>query len=159
MAFNEIPFDKTYLNTNTIKISQTDYLDEIPPVQGINEAESDFTSTHPNIFKRKKQIQELAITKQNRGMQTYIVSETMFKKMQQTMRFELPTIQLHNGLYQDALYSAFLLKKLYNADKYADLITVKALYFLAKYNSDVKMDNTFVIKHWTQARSYARQHI
>jgi hypothetical protein len=107
LPFDEIPFDPSVLEVGDYKIPSTYFLDELSPIS-VDENEDDSKHTHPNIKKRRELV--LGMLPENvKGNKKYIVSEEDFKAVRSIARYEVLRLQLIDGNYSEALYSAFLL--------------------------------------------------
>jgi beta-barrel assembly-enhancing protease len=140
LPYDNIVFDRSFLETDYLKIPKEFFLEKVRAIEGINETMDDSESSHPNLFKRRAEINALLAGQKDENKKEYIVSKDRFLKLQKVSRFEIAHLQLHQQLFQDAIYTAFLLKKTEKTEQYPEIITAKALYGLAKYvnNEDVE---------------------
>jgi beta-barrel assembly-enhancing protease len=140
LPYDNIVFDRSFLETDYLKIPKEFFLEKVRAIEGINETMDDSESSHPNLFKRRAEINTLLAGQKDENKKEYIVSKDRFLKLQKVSRFEIAHLQLHQQLFQDAIYTAFLLKKTEKTEQYPEIITAKALYGLAKYvnNEDVE---------------------
>jgi beta-barrel assembly-enhancing protease len=140
LPYDNIVFDRSFLETDYLKIPKEFFLEKVRAIEGINETMDDSESSHPNLFKRRAEINALLAGQKDENKKEYIVSKDRFLKLQKISRFEIAHLQLHQQLFQDAIYTAFLLKKTEKTEQYPEIITAKALYGLAKYvnNEDVE---------------------
>lgn len=133
LPFDEIPFDKAYLETEHLKLPESYFLEETAPIT----ADADFDdseSTHPNIKKRKlallDQISDGSVGK------PYLVSEDAFNHCQRMARYENSRLYLTHGNYAQAIYNTFLLKQKYGEDRYQRLTIAKALVNASIYRNE-----------------------
>ncbi len=140
LPYDDIAFERSFLETDYLKLPNAYFLEKVKAIQGINEKGDDSKSSHPNLFKRRSVIDGLLTNQKDVDKKDFLISKDRFEKLKKVSRFEIAHLQLHRQLLQDAIYTAFLLKKTEKADKYADIITAKALYGLAKFKSNTKID-------------------
>ncbi len=133
LPFDEIPFDKTYLESNHLKIPDEYLLEEVAPITA-NDDFDDSESTHPNIKKRKLALLDL-ISDGNAG-KDYLVSKDLFLHCQRLARYENSRLFLTYGNYAEAIYNTFLLKQKYGEDRYQKLTLAKALAGLSVYRNE-----------------------
>ena len=133
LPFDEIPFEKSYLESKHLKIPEEYLLEETAPIT----ADADFDdseSTHPNIKKRKLALLDL-IGKGDVG-KDYLISEELFKHCQRLARYENSRLFLTQGNYAEAIYNTFLLKQKYGEDRYQRLTIAKALAGASVYRNE-----------------------
>jgi beta-barrel assembly-enhancing protease len=142
LPFDNIPFEHSFLETPYLTIPTKYFTSKVKNIEGINENENDKHSTHPNLFKRRAEINALMEGTKDNGKKEFVVSKERFEKLQKVSRFEIPQLDLHLQLFQDAIYNAFLLKKIEKSEQYPEIITAKALYGLAKYKNNAEVQAT-----------------
>jgi beta-barrel assembly-enhancing protease len=142
LPFDNVAFERNFLETDYLKIPSPYFLDKVNDIEGINETMDDSHSSHPNLFKRRAEIDKLLVGQKDDNKKEFIVSKARFDKLQKVSRFEVAHLQLHQQLFQDAIYTAFLLKKTEKAEQYPEIITAKALYGLAKFVNNTNVDAT-----------------
>ncbi len=135
LPFDEEAFDKKFLEGSDYVFPKEYFLEKIEPIQGAAENKADSLSTHPNIGTRRENIAKIIKEMNLSGGQEYLVSEPLFKKWQSVSRLELPQLQVHNGSFQDAIYTAYLLLKESPDDLYLKKSVAKALYGYAKFSN------------------------
>lgn len=133
LPFDEIPFDKTYLELSHLKVPEDFLLEEVAPITA-NDDFDDTESTHPNIKKRKLALLDL-ISDGSLGKE-YLVSEDLFKHCQRLARYENSRLFLTYGNYAEAIYNTFLLRQKYGEDRYQRLTLAKALAGLSVYRNE-----------------------
>ncbi len=144
LPFDEIKFEKKFLETNGMTIPDTLFPAIVNPVKGQDDDVEDDKYTHPNLGKRKKAIYELMAKNDNAGKQDFLISNSAFEKLKKVARFELPAIGLHNQDFMEVLYNVFLLSKDNQESIYLDKSKIKALYGLTKYTQ--QQDNNLISK-------------
>ncbi|MFM2267528.1 MAG: hypothetical protein RL757_969 [Bacteroidota bacterium] len=135
LPFDDVAFERNFFETDFIRFPKTMFRDSVRAIEGTMETEDDSKSTHPNLAKRRQALMERIKGKSNEGRKEFIVSETMFKRIQQQARYELPSIYNQNGEYQSAIYAAFLLKKAGGDETFVDKQVGQSLYNFSKYKN------------------------
>jgi beta-barrel assembly-enhancing protease len=142
LPFDDIVFERSFLETDYLKIPSKFFTDKVKAIEGIAEKQDDSRSSHPNLFKRRSEIDKLLVGQNDDNKKEYIISKDRFLKLQKVSRFEIAQLQLHQQLFQDAIYTAFLLNKTEKSEQYPELITAKALYGMAKFVNNKRIDAT-----------------
>jgi beta-barrel assembly-enhancing protease len=142
LPFDDIAFDRSFLETDYLKMPTKFFADKVKAIEGIAEKQDDSRSSHPNLFKRRSEIDKLLVGQKDDNKKEYIISKDRFLKLQKVSRFEIAQLQLHQQLFQDAIYTAFLLNKTEKSEQYPEIITAKALYGLAKFKHNKRIDAT-----------------
>lgn len=93
-------------------------------------------STHPSVPERRADIADRIKGQSNDGKSNYLVSETDFKDIRNTSRFELSRIYLMHLDYESAIYNSYLLLKQYPNNLYLKKIIAKSLLGLASYTNN-----------------------
>ncbi|MEI6880082.1 MAG: M48 family metallopeptidase [Bacteroidota bacterium] len=138
LPFDEIEFNFNFIEDKYFKLPKKYILakDKIKDITAKEDA-NDKESTHPNIRKRKENIEDLIKDeKDNKNEKLYIVGESDFLNVQKLARFEVCHIYLTVGKYAKALYSGWLLQQLYPERKYSDKVILMALYGLCKTDKE-----------------------
>lgn len=143
LPFDEIPFDRSFMETNGIKFPEKYWLDKVNPIRGEDEFAEDSKSDHPNIAQRRAALARILQNTPGKGTQNFVLPENRFFHAQKIARFELPLLHLRRGELSEAIYTAYLLSK-ENNSLYLEKCVVKALYLHAKYLNDA--DYTYISK-------------
>ena len=133
LPFNEILFEKEFLECGGYTIPRSMLLDELSPITAEDDYD-DSLSTHPNIRTRKKSITKHLNLKE-KG-EKYLVGEDYFNYCQRLARYENTRIYLERREYGKVVYNAFLLEKTYGPDRYQRLSVAKALHALSVYKAE-----------------------
>jgi predicted Zn-dependent protease len=110
LPFDEVEFPVTYFNTKNIFVPETLF----PTVKYEIKAEEDYDdsqSSHPNIKKRKEEIQKQLQVFSNWKDNVYLFEKEKFEYIRNICRFESVRNDILNSSYGRALYSIFLLEK------------------------------------------------
>lgn len=133
LPYEEVPFDKTFFNTESFIIPATYFLDSVKTISSIEDYK-DKDQTHPNIFKRKQKVNEI-IGEKPSNKPLYLVSELEFDKVKELARFEQIRIDLLRKCYGDAIYNSYVMLKKYPNNQFLRVSIAKALYGLALYKN------------------------
>lgn len=111
LPFDEIPFDKTFMEIGEYQIPNDYFLNEVSDIE-VDEDEDDSEHTHPNINKRRDEIDKMLADVSTTGS-NFLISEETFLAVRSAARYEVLRLQLMDGNYSEALYSAFILENDY----------------------------------------------
>jgi len=133
--FGNKPFDKAFFNTENFIIPSIYFKDSISKIS-VTENYDDKYTTHPNIDRRKSQIQ--TIFKQNpeyvhTEYSLFVQPESTFETMRELARFEGVNLNILRRSYIDAIYESFLLLEKHPNNTFLWNAIVKSLYGLCKY--------------------------
>lgn len=137
LPFDEIPFERAFLETEVLHFPNTYWLEKVNPIHGEDEAADDRKSAHPNIGQRRVALVQALKQKAGKGTKNFVLSEARFYSIQKIARFELPQLHLHQGELPEALYTAYLSQQK-TPSLYLQKCIVKTLYLHAKYLNDGK---------------------
>ncbi len=138
LPFENKPFDKSIFEDRYYKISSNLLLDSVSALTGEPEektAEEIVKSTHPSIAERRALVQSKIGVDLRSDTQTIVISDAAFQKLKQTALYELPSYYLSNFLYQDAIYTSYLLLQKTNSDIYLEKIIAKSLAYLSLFRN------------------------
>jgi hypothetical protein len=131
LPFDEIPFDSSILEVGDYQIPDKFFLEELNEIE-VDEDRDDSRQTHPNIAKRRKKTDNILISEKQTG-KNFLVSEKDFYAVRGAARYEVLRLQLTNGNYSEALYSAYILKKEYPDNPLPNLAIGEILYGTALF--------------------------
>jgi Zn-dependent protease with chaperone function len=132
LPFDEIAFDTLFFNQGPAYLLPTKFFTNKLPLISAEEDVSDSLSSHPNIKKRREAIQLLLKEHEGHKGESFIQSKTDFQIMQRVARYELALIYLSNAETEEALYTGYLLEKLYEKSEFTEKVICGALYVLSK---------------------------
>ncbi|MCH8903268.1 MAG: M48 family metalloprotease [Bacteroidetes bacterium] len=135
LPFDEVEFEKSYFESEHMKFPEDYFLEELDPI-AMDDDYDDSKSTHPNIRRRRKQIDKLIREESNEGKVVFILPKEKFKNAQTISRFEVSRLYMISRQYCEAIYNSFLLLRVHPDNKYLRTTIAKALYSLAKYKND-----------------------
>jgi Zn-dependent protease with chaperone function len=136
LPFDDVPFDRSFFERPNYSFPEEYWLEEINPIQGVEEDEDDSKSTHPNLKARRTAAGEIIEKADDKGKSNFLVSEDRFKRLQRFARMEIPMLYLHNEDFGNAIYTAYLLLREEPQNQYLKKVVAKSLYLLAKYKND-----------------------
>lgn len=134
LPFEELPYEVRFLETDSLKIPDHMLPAEINMVTAKDDYD-DSESTHPNIKKRKEQIESLVSSTVGNK---FLLPEARFNYVQKLARYESCRLSLINKNFPEAIYSAFLVKKVYNDSIYHKQVVAKSLLNAAIYKNEGK---------------------
>lgn len=134
LPFEELPFEVGFLETDSLKIPNNLLPSEINMISAEDDYD-DSESTHPNIKKRKVQIESLVSSTEGKK---FLFPESRFNHVQKLARYESCRLSLINKNFPESIYSAFLLKKVYNDSVYHKQVVAKSLLNAAIYKNEGK---------------------
>lgn len=132
LPFREIPFNKSFFNGVNYSIPLSLFLDSVKPISRVEDYR-DNDHTHPNIFKRKNQIQKVSESLLKGDL--YVISETRFNYIREICQFEKIRLDLSNHAFGDAIYNSYVLLQQRPESFYLKFCIAQALYGLVKYKN------------------------
>lgn len=138
LPFEEIEFEKGFLETSNLVMPDDYFLAETAPIKA-DDNYDDSKSTHPNIRKRRTSVLKKIDEIDEGDRSKFLVSEEEFKKVREISRFEICRLYLIHRDYAEALYSAYILLKKYPGNLYLEKIVAKSLFGMAAYKNKGKM--------------------
>ncbi len=135
LPFDDVAFDKTFFETPYMKFPDSYFLDQEKEIKGEDDAD-DSESSHPNVKRRRNNIQNKIEELKNDGKQKFIVSETEFNNAREIARFELSRMYTQDQQYAKSIYNSYLLLKKYPNNIYLEKNVMKGLYLLTKYKNE-----------------------
>ena len=134
-------FDTDFFNSDAFTIPDSLFLDTVTTIA--RESASDSLGTHPDIDKRKEQINNILSKSEIEKGQKFIHDESSFYEAQKNSRYELCRIFLKRFNSIECFYSAYALKKIYKDDPYLDLLMAKSIYQYSKLRNHMTNGNPF----------------
>ena len=131
LLFSYLPYDEIDWSTNIFEDSlfKLDYT--APKIESritAEEDEDDEESSHPNIKKRKAELEIFYSKSKNNNNALYLFGEDYFKTIQQQARVELFFINLNYGNYQRVYYLSYLYKKKYKDTAFSYKMAAMSIY-------------------------------
>ncbi len=132
LPFDDVTFDKSFLENATYKIPSAFDLKETAPINTKDENENP-KSTHPSIKARRELIAGKIAKADNEGKSDYLVSKEQFELMRTTARFELSRLYTLHHDYEQGLYNSYLLLRKYPNNLFLKKNVLECLENLACY--------------------------
>jgi hypothetical protein len=134
LPFDELAFNPTFL-TDSLFAFPSKYLPAtINPIRARDDYD-DENSTHPNIKKRREQMQERLTNIDNKGKLINPFGEDYFKAIRDMARFECLRLYVIEHNYAMSFYNAWLMKKDYPNNLFLDKVLSGSLYGMVKYKN------------------------
>ena len=134
LPIRETAFNKKFFNNKPLIIPECYFADKIPPISEIIEYD-DEEHTHPNVFKRIKEVNAQIPENKSSVNKIFIVSEERFKYIQKIAQFEQVRLNILVKDYGNAIYNSFYLLYVHPNNEYLETNIAKALYGLARYKN------------------------
>lgn len=144
LPFEEIAYDKKFLESQDLIFPDNYFLTELAPIKGIDDNKNktdEKYQTHPDIDKRIVAMQNEIEGRDNTGRQDFMISEADFNEFRKIARFELCRLYLIEREYENAFYSAYILLKDDPESVYLKKIILKSLYGLSKFSNAAKFSD------------------
>lgn len=141
LPFDEVEFPKSYISTDNMFVPDNIFPDKKYEIKA-EEDYDDSKSSHPNIKKRKETIENEIVTFNNWGNTISFFGEQKFIFIRQLCRFESVRTDILNSNYADAIYSIFLLEKIYPSSLYLNRMKAQAWLGLAQYKKNGSINET-----------------
>jgi len=139
LPYDEIVFEKSILEKISVKIPE-DYL--LEEVKAINPAEEDEEqSTHPALSKRTRNFATRLNSMEVVNKTDYIISKETFLEVQLKSRVELARLLLERQFLSEAIYSGFLMTKIYGESDFSKEVIGEGLYGYSKFKNNEILEN------------------
>lgn len=139
LPFDDVSFEPAFFESDLYRFPDNYWTGPINPIVGDDENGDDNKSSHPNIGKRRQTLATVLEKSGKTDGPNFLLSETLFKELQQTTRYELPMLYLRRNMHPEAIYSAYLLLQKTPAP-YLYKCVAKSLYLRAKYLNETDID-------------------
>lgn len=143
VPFDDVAFEASLFEDKNLKFPEAYILKETRAISTDDDFD-DSNSSHPNIRKRKEALQteidKYKASEEER--KKFIVSETDFKAVQRTARYEVCRQYELKRNFPQAIYTAYLLQKKNPDDDFLKRIITGSLYNLAVYRLDTNNTQT-----------------
>jgi hypothetical protein len=138
--FDEIPFQRTYVETNFYQFPDNYFLSTVTPIR-IRDDNVDTLSTHPNIQKRRAVIQRLISGLSDEGRKLFVQSEELFNEIRDLARFQCIHIFLIQHQYDYAFYNTYILEQKFPNNTFLLMTKAASLYALYQYKSQGQLSD------------------
>ena len=133
LPFDDVPFDRQFLNTPHYRTSDDCWLDSVAPITSRDDYD-DSRSTHPNLLKRRLRAKQ-QLDGYYGGERFVTVGKEEFARLQRLARYECVRQELIAGEPARAFYEAYLLVKQDSNDAVANHLLAQSLYVAAKFRN------------------------
>lgn len=135
LPFAEIPFDTAYFNSGSGYILPHKVFPAKTAAISAEEDVPDSMRTHPNILKRRTAVRLMLENENTAGGLSFAADSLLFADVKRTARYEMPILYMADAEYEEALYSAYLIGRIYGRSLYTDKIIASAVYLMAKHKN------------------------
>ena len=134
LPFDEVPFDKSLVETDFYQFPENHYLKTVTPIS--NRADMvDTLFTHPNIERRRTAAQSLVAGIPETGRSVFVQPESLFNEVRDLARLEYLHILLNEHRYDHAFYNAYVLRRVHPDNAFIEQTMVETLYGLSKHKN------------------------
>ena len=133
LPFDDVPFDRQFLNTPHYHASDDCWLDSVAPITSRDDYD-DSRSTHPNLLKRRLRAKE-QLDGYYGGERFVTIGKDEFARLQRLARYECVRQDLIAGDPARAFYEAYLLVHMDSTDAIANRLLAQSLYVSAKFRN------------------------
>jgi len=140
LPFDEIAFNPTFLSDSLFSFPARYFPESINVIRARDDYD-DENSTHPNIKKRREQMQQRLINTDNKGKLINPQGEDYFKVIRDMARFECIRLYTIEQNFAMSFYNAWLMKKDYPSNLFLDQVLSASLYGLTKYKNRDNISN------------------
>lgn len=134
LPFSNLPFSKTFFNNQDFTIPQIFFKNKPDSIIAL-QSDKDIYHSHPNIFKRKIAVKKILDASNVKKGELFFTEKDEVLKVIDLAKFEVVRLQLLNKNYTEAIYSAYVLLKLYPENQFLLNSIAKSLYGLAKFRN------------------------
>ncbi len=141
LPFDEIPFEREYLEKISVSIPDDYLLEEVKSINPDEEDEEQ--STHPALSTRTRLMSQRLNGMAVKGQKIFLVSEERFRNNQTKSRIELARLLMERQKLQEAIYTGFLIAKIYGVSEFTEEVIGESLYGLTKFKNGRATDNIY----------------
>ncbi len=140
LPFDELAFNPSFLSDSLFSFPAKCIPESINPIRARDDYD-DENSTHPNIKKRREQMQERLVNADNKGKAINPQGEAYFKTIRDMARFECLRLYAIEQNFAMSFYNAWLMKKDYPNNLFLDQVISASLYGMTKYKNRDNIGN------------------
>ena len=134
LPFDEIVFNPSFLSDSLFLFPAKCAPEIINPIRARDDYD-DENSTHPNLKKRREQMQERLTNIDNKGRFINPQGEDYYRVIRDMARFECLRLYTIEQNFAISFYNAWLMKKDYPNNLFLDQVLSASLYGMAKYKN------------------------
>ena len=135
LPFDEIPFKRTWVETDFYKFDDKYFLTNIKPIHS-REDYIDTLSTHPNLQKRRAAANSFISNKNDGGRELFPQGKELFDEIQTAARLETIRQYLTLHKYGKAYYNAYIMSQSMPDDAFLQNAMAITVYGLSKHRHD-----------------------
>jgi predicted Zn-dependent protease len=143
LPFEEIEFPKNYFNNESFYIPEKLFPSKKYEIRAIENSD-DLNSSHPNIKKRKSEIETELNSYEKWGSATNLFGIEKFFYVRNLSRFESIKTDIFDAQYVEAIYSIFILEKEFPNSFYLKKMKAHCWLGLAQYKNAGKLNETIL---------------
>ena len=157
LPFDDVDFDRSFLELGSMKFPDT-YYDDMPnPIKGRDDYD-DTKSTHPNIKSRREVITSLIVSMDNSNKKDFVLSAEYFKNIRDIARFESVRLMIMSREYEEAIYNTYVLSKDYPNNKFVRQALISCLYGMSRYKNEYKYSQVKIKETKVEGKSHKVYH-
>ncbi|NVN94184.1 MAG: M48 family metalloprotease [Bacteroidetes bacterium] len=134
LPFDELTFNPSFLSDSLFTFPSKYIPETINPIRARDDYD-DENSTHPNIKKRREQMQERLSNIDNKNKIINPQGEEYYKTIRDMARFECLRLYVVEQNFSMSFYNAWLMKKDYPNNLFLDQVLSASLYGMTKYKN------------------------
>lgn len=142
LPFDELKFDNQYYNTDLFFVPEGIFTKKEYAID-FDANHNDSLSTHPNIEKRRNEVDKTILKHTNWGTATFLVSESKFNEIRNICRFETVRNRIIRGEIPYALYEIYVLEKEFPTSESLKAFKAHAWYDLARVRANSNWKSVF----------------
>ncbi|MDR2979721.1 MAG: M48 family metallopeptidase [Bacteroidales bacterium] len=154
LPFDEMPFSRTFVEEEFYHFPDSYFLDNLNPIRSRDDY-VDTLSTHPNIKRRRENVENIIRNLDNNGRELFVQSEAKFKQIREICRFECINVFLVDHEYDNALYNIYFLRKNNPEHSFLDIALAMAYYGLCAHK--LQSDYTDVMENYRNIEGEKQQ--
>ncbi|MBI1838355.1 MAG: M48 family metalloprotease [Flavobacteriia bacterium] len=141
LPFDEVELPKSYFESAYLFVPESLFPNKKYEIKAVEDYD-DSRSSHPNIKKRKEQIENEIDKFTNWEDNIFFFSQSKFEYIRNICRFESVRTDILDANYADAIYSIFLLEKEYPKSIYLKRMKAQTWLGLAQYKKNGNINET-----------------
>ncbi|OQA91811.1 MAG: hypothetical protein BWY27_00488 [Bacteroidetes bacterium ADurb.Bin234] len=126
------------METDFYQFPENYFLSAVTPIRS-RDNYIDTLSTHPNIQKRRENIQYLSGGLSDQGRQIFVQTETLFNEVRDLARFECINLYLTQHEFEEAFYNTFILEQSFPDNSFLRMAKTASIYGIAKCKSQGRL--------------------
>ncbi|MDR1592693.1 MAG: M48 family metallopeptidase [Prevotellaceae bacterium] len=141
LPFDEIPFDKSEVETDFYHFPENYFLQNVKPIRSRADY-VDTLSTHPNLQRRQQKLDQFVEYHKDNGNE-FVQAKEDFLKIKKLARFETVNYYLTVHDYGNAISNISVLRKKYENSEFLEVANAAAYYGFHKHKLNGDAEGTF----------------